>query len=209
MRSSWVRLCLLLVLLVVIYGPSTSGGFLGYDDNWMIEESAFYDSAQPGKLFPIWFDLSKDTRLLLGAEYLPLRDTTVLLDVLLFGLSPQAMRLQNLAWYLLAAFCCMRTWRAALGPSSSSDFLAAFFALHPVHAESVAWIIGRKDVVGLAFFWAAVWFHFGQHRRRIIIGTGLLVMAQLSKFLFVTAPVLLWALGALRSDVSSKKSQVL
>jgi len=200
MRSSWVRLCLLLVLLVVIYGPSTSGGFLGYDDNWMIEESAFYDSAQPGKLFPIWFDLSKDTRLLLGAEYLPLRDTTVLLDVLLFGLSPQAMRLQNLAWYLLAAFCCMRTWRAALGPSSSSDFLAAFFLLHPVHAESVAWIIGRKDVVGLAFFWLGMWMHVGARPRLRWLAGVCLGLAQLSKFLFIAAPALLLCMDILRDE---------
>jgi hypothetical protein len=193
----------LLGLLLVIYGPSTRGGFLAYDDSWMIEENAFFKDAHFSSLAPIWFDLSKSTRLLLGAEYLPLRDSTVLLDVLLFGFSPQAMRLHNLVWYLLAGYFCVRAVRAALGENYASDFLAAFFLLHPVHAESVAWIIGRKDVMGLAFFWLALWTHVTERPGWRWCTAVFLAFAQLSKFLFIAAPLLFLCMDVLRSRLPS------
>lgn len=209
MRSPGLRLCLLLALLAVIYAPSTGGGFLGYDDHWMIEKSAFYKDAHLGSLGQIWFDLSKGTRLLLGVEYLLLRDSTVLFDVLLFGVSPQAMRVHNLLWYLVAAYFCVCAWRAALGQNYKSDFLAAFFLLHPAHAESVAWIIGRKDVVGLAFFWLALWTHVADRPRLRWLTAVFLACAQLSKFLFIAAPLLLLCMDVLRARLPTWRKALL
>lgn len=195
-RFDRVRLAGILLCAFVIYAPSLSGGFLNYDDDWMVKSNAIYQSLEKHDFWTIWCDLSQATRLLLGAEYLPVRDTSVLLDVYLFGMSPQWMRTINLLWYLAASCFCVLSWRRLLGRSWPSDFIAAFFIFHPVHAESVAWIVGRKDVLGLAFFWAAVWVHHGPNKQgsrgmaRIGLVCGLLLLAQLSKFLFVTAPLL-------------------
>lgn len=197
LRSDF-RLYALLILTLGIYLPSTAGGFLGYDDSWMIEHNSFFADPSWTALESIWFDVSKPTRLLLGAEYLPVRDSTVLLDVMLFGHSPQGMRLVNLAWYLLASYLCVLCWRRALGTSLTSDFLAAFFVLHPAHAESVAWIVGRKDVLGLTLFWAGVHAHLSTRSRLSWSSALLLASAQLSKFLFVASPLLLFGLDILR-----------
>lgn len=191
-----IRLLGLLVFTCLIYALSLKGGFLSYDDDWMVENNAIYQSLSTSDLWTIWCDFSPSTRLLLGAEYLPVRDSSVLLDVYLFGMSPGWMRTINLLLYLVASGFCVLSWRRLLGTSLRSDFIAAFFVLHPVHAESVAWIVGRKDVLGLAFFWLAVWFHqrrgknSGQPARAAVVCI-LLLLAQLSKFIFIAAPLLI------------------
>ncbi len=194
-----IRIWAIVTMAALVYLPSLSGGFINYDDGWLIRDNRFYESASPASLLVIWADFSKETRLLLGAEYLPVRDTSVLIDVLLFGLSPQAMRAINLILYLGSAVFCICAMRRVLGTSWRSDFVSAFFVLHPAHAESVAWIVGRKDVLGLLFFWIAVWLHTSKLRYRTWGTTALLMLAQLSKFLFIAAPALLLGLDLLRS----------
>ena len=54
----------------------------------------------------IFGDLSTATRLTLGAEYLPIRDISVLIDFSLFGTSWGFHHLHSLLWLLISAFVC-------------------------------------------------------------------------------------------------------
>ncbi len=188
----------LLLFVFLAYAPSLHGGFLNYDDPWMVAESPFYKSPGFDQLSRIWTDFSKQTRLTLGAEYLPLRDTSVWLEAATFGLVPQAMRSVNLALYLGGIALLVLGMRRALGNSWRTDVLVGVFALHPIHAESVAWIVGRKDVLGLLFFAAGLYLQAGNSKNRILWVPLLTACAQLSKVLFVVSVALFVAQDLLR-----------
>ena len=73
--------------------------------------------------------------------------------------------------------------------------IAAVFAVHPVHVDSVAWVIGRKDVLSALFYLAAVlaWLNFDETRERrpYILALALFVVGLLSKSVAATLPVVL------------------
>ncbi|MGD0230520.1 MAG: tetratricopeptide repeat protein [Syntrophorhabdales bacterium] len=82
----------------------------------------------------------------------PLTWVSHMADVQLFGLQPGWHHLINLLFHLastLLLFLVLHRMTKALWQSA---FVAALFALHPLHVESVAWVAERKDVLS-TFFW--------------------------------------------------------
>jgi hypothetical protein len=103
------------VAVVIVYAPSLDGGLLNYDDDWLISRNTIV-SAHVGQAMPrIWADLSAQTRLMLGGEYLPVRDTSVWLDVSVLGGSPTLLRSMNLALYLAALLFLRGALRRVFG----------------------------------------------------------------------------------------------
>jgi hypothetical protein len=109
---------------------------------------------------------------------LPLRDTSHWLEVRTFGLVPQAMRAAQLALYAGGVLAFRGALRRCLGPGAWAEATAWLFALHPLHVESVAWLAGRKVVLGLLFVGAALYVYTGQTRHRIATVPALLMCAK-------------------------------
>ena len=78
-------------------------------------------------------------------------------------------------------------WRSAV--------VAALFALHPIHIESVAWISERKDVLSTLFWWLTIWAYVHYTRTRSITWyvttAALLILGLLAKPMLVTLPCVL------------------
>src|SRR3954470_15872245 len=85
----------LLFAVVAVYALSLRGGFLNYDDDWLIENNPVLHRRDLGALRTIWTDLRPGTRDRLGSEYLPVRDTLVWLE-LRAGFSSHAFRVTSL-----------------------------------------------------------------------------------------------------------------
>src|SRR4029453_696592 len=100
-------------------------------DNWMLHGRS--------ALVRIWTDLGSDARYALGAEYLPVRDTLAWFEMLAFGPSAFGFRTVSLLLYVGATLPLRASLRRAL-PAPIAEPAAWLFALHPVHAESVAWL---------------------------------------------------------------------
>jgi tetratricopeptide (TPR) repeat protein len=101
-----------------------------------------------------------------SANWHPVTWMSHMLDVQLFGLKPRWHHLTNLLFHiantLLLFFVFLRMTKAPW----KSAFVAALFALHPLHVESVAWVAERKDVLS-TFFWMltmAAYIHYVEHR---------------------------------------------
>jgi tetratricopeptide (TPR) repeat protein len=177
---------LLALAILATYAVSLRGGFLNYDDDWLTRDNPVFK--QPGALRTIWTDVSANTRHQLGAEYLPVRDTLVWLELRLFGPSAFALRAVSLLLYIAAALLLRAYLRLAL-PAGSAELAAWLFALHPVHAESVAWLAGQKDLVALLFVAAALLVYA---RDRHLWAVPLLALgAMFGKSVAVVAPLLL------------------
>src|SRR5205809_908914 len=117
-RSIWERGALLGTLLagalLAVYGLSLGGGFLNYDDPWLIRDNPVLRDARPAALATIWTDLGERTRMALGAEYLPLRDMSLWIEARVHGLDPRALRVTNLLLYVAAALAMRAYLRRAL-----------------------------------------------------------------------------------------------
>ena len=82
----------------------------------------------------------------------PLTWLSHMVDVQLFGLDPRWHHLTNLLLHLASTLLLFLVFHRMTEALWQSAFVAALFALHPLHVESVAWVAERKDVLS-AFFW--------------------------------------------------------
>ncbi len=110
-------------------------------------------------------------------------------------LSPAAFHGQNLAWHAASVLLLFGLWLRLTGARWRSFLIAALFAVHPMHVESVAWAIERKDVLsvffGLLTLWAYVrYLEKPGWKRYLPLGTAFL-LSLLSKPMLMTLPFVL------------------
>lgn len=183
----------LVLALLVVYLPSLSGDLLNWDDPWLIERNELIATPELHALAAILFDFSRPTRLMLGAEFLPLRDLSLWLTYPLFGIDASWLRLTNLAWYIGAVLFFRGALLRIFGAGWATEVGAWLFALHPVHVESAAWVSGRKDVLALFFVGAALFVYAKPGAKSWLLG-GLVLLAGLSKSMAIVTPALLLGL---------------
>jgi tetratricopeptide (TPR) repeat protein len=89
-----------------------------------------------------------------------------MLDVQLFGLNPRWHHLTSLLFHIANTLLLFFVFHRMTKAPWKSAFVAALFALHPLHVESVAWVAERKDVLS-TFFWLltmGAYIHYVEHR---------------------------------------------
>ena len=87
-----------------------------------------------------------------GDLWNPLVWLSLMADYELYGLHAGGYHVTNLIFHILSTLLLFWLFHRMTGALWKSAFVAAFFALHPLHVESVAWVSERKDVLS-AFFW--------------------------------------------------------
>ncbi len=178
-------LAVALVLAALLYAPTLPRGLTNYDDPWLYADNAIVQHASWASVHAILFDFDATHRFTLGAEYLPVRDLSVMLDYAVFGDWYPGFHAVGLAIYL-AAIALWFHALAALGIDRQVAGLAMLiWAIHPSHVESVAWLAERKGVLGAAFAGAAVLgyarFRGGRGARWLILGAIAAACAVWSK----------------------------
>jgi tetratricopeptide (TPR) repeat protein len=198
-------IALLLVLATgAVYAQTVSFGFMGLDDDvWVYRNPDFVDGVGWEDL-GTFFEMGRET-----ANWVPLTMASLALDVKVFGLdAPGGFHATNVALHLLATLLLFGALRRMLGRDVESGFVAAAFALHPLHVESVAWVTERKDVLAGVFWWAATWLHaiaVQEGSRRARYGAWLAcALGLMAKPLLVTLPcaLLLFDLWPLRRRIT-------
>src|SRR5262249_53799229 len=118
-----------------------------------------------------------------------------LIDVSLFGLNPPGHHLVNVLFHLLNANLLFWIFQRMTGAPWRSALVAALFALHPLHVESVAWISERKDVLS-TFFWALTLVGYLAYVKKPTAGRYLVMamafgLGLMAKPMLVSLPCLL------------------
>src|SRR5215469_776300 len=141
----------------------------------------------------------------------PLTTLSHMLDCQLFGLNAGGHHLTNLILHtisVLLLFLVLKQMTAALWQSA---FVAALFAIHPLHVESVAWIAERKDVLSAVFLMLtlAAYVHYTRapSALRYLLVVLLFALGLMSKPMLVTLPFVLllldyWPLGRIGAQNS-------
>ncbi|MDI6829195.1 MAG: tetratricopeptide repeat protein, partial [Armatimonadota bacterium] len=91
------------------------------------------------------------------ANWHPLTWISHMIDVQLYGLNPAWHHFTSLLLHIISAILLFFVLFGATGALWRSGFVAAVFAVHPLHIESVAWIAERKDVLSTVFWMLTMW----------------------------------------------------
>jgi len=130
-----------------------------------------------------------------SANWHPLTWMSHMMDVQLFGMNAGLHHVVNLLLHVLSTLLLFGVLRRMTGAMGKSAFVAALFAVHPLHVESVAWAAERKDVLSTVFFMLTLWayVHYVRHPswRRSSTVAACLALGLLSKPMLVTLPILL------------------
>ena len=177
----------LALLAVVVYTPALLfGGFVS--DDWIFVTEPLVRRLDG--IVSIWLSPSEIVR---ENHYWPVTYTTFWIEHKLWGFNPAGYHAVNIALHALNS---VLVWRLLLRLGVPGAWLvSAVFAVHPVHVESVAWIIERKDLLSALFYLAAVhvWLRFTEapHPGRYLLCLALFAAALLSKSIAVTLPAAL------------------
>ena len=129
---------------IAAYLPALGNGFV-FDDSEYVVTNRFLRQAFP-QVFTWAFTA------FYSANWHPLTWLSHYVDVALFGLEPRGHHLVNVLLHAANAVLLLRLLRATTGALWRSALVAALFALHPLHVESVAWVSARKDLLSGFFF---------------------------------------------------------
>jgi len=138
-------LLIIVLLTLVAYLPAINGGYIWDDDDYVTGNANLHDL---DGLREIWRPGTTH-------QYYPVVFTTFWVEYQLWQLDPLGYHLVNVLLHIAGALLIWRLMRLLEVPGAW--MIAAVFALHPVHVESVAWITERKNVLsGLFYFLAAL-----------------------------------------------------
>ena len=211
-----VLICLALVILMVItFWSLKDCGFISFDDSVYVYENTYVQSGlnwnSIGQFFSFSSELAETS-----SNWHPLTWLSLMVDYQIFGLNPFGYHLINLLFHILNTiflFLILRRITKTLWPSA---FVAALFAIHPLHVESVAWIAERKDVLSTLFWMLTMgaYSYYVENRgfRRYSLVLLFFVLGLMAKPMLVTLPFVLllldyWPLQRFQEIKSDHKVQ--
>ena len=146
-RSTVIWVCLALAALVWgVFGQTLRFGFVNYDDDRYVYENTHVSNGITVQ--GLQWALSHPH----VNNWHPLTSLSHMLDVEFFGLDAGGHHGTNVLLHTLTVLALFLVLRSMTGSLWGSAFAAAVFAVHPLRAESVAWISERKDVLSGLFF---------------------------------------------------------
>jgi tetratricopeptide (TPR) repeat protein len=197
-----VYICLFLVLAVLaVFGQTGHFEFVNYDDNENVCENPMVKKGLSMQAVGWAF-----THAQVG-NWIPLTTLSHMLDCQVFGLQAGGHHLVNVLWHAANAVLLFLVLRQMTGSLWCGAFVAAVFAVHPLRAESVAWVSERKDVLsGFCFLLAigAYVRHVRQpSRARHVVMILLFALGLMAKSMVATLPFVLllldyWPLGRMQ-----------
>ena len=136
----------LAAITLLVYMPMLWHGFVNYDDpDYILGNEHVKGGLTWANM--VWAFTSND-----AANWHPLTWLSHMLDCQLFGVNPAGHHLVNLLFHTANTLLLFLLLTQLTGALWRSALVAALFAWHPLHVESVAWASERKDVLS-AFFW--------------------------------------------------------
>ncbi len=177
----------LLLLVFLAYWPAVGNHFVSLDDETYVTGNPHVKGGLTGEGVDWAF-----TSLGYAGNWHPLTWLSHMLDVELFGLNPRGHHLVSIGLHASNAVLLFLVLRGMTGALGRSALVAALFALHPLHVESVVWVAERKDVLS-TFFGLLTMAAYGGYVRQRSLGRygvllGLFALGLLAKPMLVTLP---------------------
>ncbi|MGD0784401.1 MAG: tetratricopeptide repeat protein [Sedimentisphaerales bacterium] len=180
---------LLTIVTFIAFEPIMSNGFISFDDDAYIYHNSNITTGLTGKNIGWAFTNIH------ANNYHPLTSLSHMLDCQFFKLDAGAHHSINLLLHIANTLLLFTVLSRMTKRAWASAFVAALFALHPLHVESVAWASERKDVLSTFFLMLTLLAYAGYVKRpgagRYLLTLVLFVLGLLSKQMLVTVPFIL------------------
>jgi len=179
----------LIAATFIVFRNTLAFEFVNFDDNIYVTENTQVKAGLTSKSI-IWAFTS-----IHAGYWIPLVWISYMLDIELFGLNSHGFHFVNLLFHLVNTVLLFWVFRRMTGALWQSAFVAAIFALHPLHVESVAWITERKDVLS-AFFWFLSMIAYHRYTkdpgmRTYFVVVLFFILGLMAKPMIVTLPFVL------------------
>ncbi|MHC4154516.1 MAG: hypothetical protein ACYST6_06295 [Planctomycetota bacterium] len=179
----------LVLSAVLVFQQVRNFDFVNYDDNEYVYENQHVLNGLTYKGVIRAF-----TNCDIG-YFQPLTWLSLMCDCQLFGPNPGWIHLVNVLLHLANTLLLLAVLKKMTGSLWPSAFVAAAFALHPMHVESVAWIAQRKDVLSTFFLLLTLLAYTGYTKSpsvyRYMVGLAVFALGLMAKPMLVTLPFLL------------------
>jgi len=198
--------CLFLVMAIIaVYWQVGDHDFINYDDNLYV---TINPHVQAGLTLDSITWAFTSTR---ASNWHPLTWISHMLDFQIYGMSPGQHHLTNMLFHILNTLLLFFVFKRMTKDLWQSGFVAALFALHPLHVESVVWLAERKDVLS-TFFWILTLWSYVRYVERSDFNRYLpvlffFILGLMAKPMIVTLPFVLllldyWPLKRFRLGLS-------
>lgn len=179
----------LAMMTLILYWPTAYHGFINFDDPDYIIANPHVNSGLSWANIAWAFDGAH------SANWHPLTWISHMLDCQLFGLKAGDHHLMNVAFHAANTLLLFLWLNKLTGALWRSAIVAALFAWHPLHVESVAWAAERKDVLS-AFFFLLTLIVYSAYAKKKTIASYLVALlffacGLMSKPMVVTLPFVL------------------
>jgi tetratricopeptide (TPR) repeat protein len=209
--SRGILVCLILIVATLfVYGQVGTFEFVAFDDHDYVTDNNQVQAGLTPESITYAFTATR------VSNWHPLTWLSHMLDCELFGLDGGRHHLINVLFHLANTLLLFFVLRRMSGAVWRSGFVAALFALHPLHVESVAWVSERKDVLS-TFFWILTMWGYTRYVedpgiKRYLLVLLFFALGLMAKPMLVTLPFVLllmdyWPLGRIemrRSDSGTK-----
>ena len=179
----------LAAISLAVFGQTIRYDFVNFDDDLYVYNAPAIQAGLTRQGIALAFT-SQHAR-----NWHPLATISHMLDCQLYGLKAGGHHATNVILHTIAVLLLFRVLREMTGAVWKSTIVAALFAVHPLHVESVAWVSERKDVLSAVFFLlmlnAYVRYARAPSMTRYLLVAVLFAAGLMSKPMLVTAPVIL------------------
>jgi tetratricopeptide (TPR) repeat protein len=183
-------ICILLAAVTfAVYLPVRNYEFLHYDDDVYVTDNTAVKSGLSWQGIEWAFTTGH------GSNWHPLTWLSLMLDCQLFGVKAGPMHVVNVLFHVANTILLFLVLARMTKGVWQSAFIAALFALHPLHVESVAWVAERKDVLS-TLFWLLTMLAYARYAERPSAGRYIAVpvlfaVGLMAKPMLVTLPFVL------------------
>lgn len=204
-KRALIALLLMAVATIAAYGKTISHGFISFDDSVYVLDNNYIKSGFTLDSIRWAFTTTTD------GNWFPLTWLSYMLDISLVGSSAGALHATSLIYHILNSCLLFAALYTLTGHINRSVIVAALFALHPLHVESVAWISERKDLLSTCFLLLTIIAYAAYRNQptplRYLAALLLFICGLMSKSMLVSMPLLLllldyWPIRAYSSAAS-------
>jgi len=187
----------LLIFTAVVYAHALKGSIVFIDDDeYLIKNPYIRNFSLEGvrSIFTSFYEFN----------YHPLTTLTWLIEYRFFGLDAFPYHLTNVLLHLANTWLVYTLAARLSGKNMTGLIVAALFALHPMHVETVAWISDRKGLLCALFYFLSLLYYLryvdkGLKRKQLGLCLLFFVASLLSKSAAVTLPVVILVIDVYRS----------
>lgn len=190
LRYQKILISLLLAgMLLLVYGQVINYDFANIDDQLYVTSDCHIQNGISISGIAWAFTSSH------AANWHPLTSLSLMIDYNVYGLNAGGYHFTNLFFHIANTLLLFFLFNKMTGTVYRSFVVAALFALHPMHVESVAWVSARKDVLSTFFWLLTMWTYvlYAKHpgTKRYIPVLIFFALGLMSKPMVVTLPFVL------------------